>query len=321
MSTTWEIQRQLFENIKSKNGERNDWVQELESVLHVSKDAVYRRLRGDTLLNLEDLRQLASVYKISIDQLIHTSMHTLVSDFQALPSFTLEKYLEQMRDHFLRHQGRELKIYFNARELPIFYLFQFPDLLSLKHFFWQNTFLDKRGENQTFEPCRMSARCLELSREILNIYLDIPSVELWSGEIFTSTLSQIAYYHELGSIKTEDRNQLIAQLLRLLDNLEKMAIAGFKNTERQTGKLELYHNEILPGDNTVVAESGTDLQAFLTQQVVNSVVINDPHFCQNALHAMQSIVEKSTLISAAAEKTRRKFFLGLRKQIEASSKA
>ena len=45
-------------------------IDEIAQVLNVSVDSVYRRMRGEKTISLEELYKLSSHYKISLDQLM-----------------------------------------------------------------------------------------------------------------------------------------------------------------------------------------------------------------------------------------------------------
>ena len=55
---TDQYQRQFFEEIREKLPEKNQLVNIVSELLHLHKDAVYRRVRGNTPLTMEEIKIL-----------------------------------------------------------------------------------------------------------------------------------------------------------------------------------------------------------------------------------------------------------------------
>ncbi|MCH2217247.1 MAG: hypothetical protein MK076_04070, partial [Flavobacteriales bacterium] len=156
MPLTQLIQQELFEKIQTQySGSKNQLVLELADVMAISKDGVYRRWRGDTLLTLEDLQKLSKRYPISVDTLLNSSPTHFMTEYNSNLDFDLEKFLTDLKQRFqfLLSLDVPTQIYFNAKELPIFYLFHSPELLAFKSFFWQNTFCNDSLEE--IDPFRL----------------------------------------------------------------------------------------------------------------------------------------------------------------------
>lgn len=77
------LQDQLFERILERYPRKSDAVEALCELLNTTKDPVYRRLRGDTLLVPEELTLLARHYHISLDGLIFNRDDNVVCSFNA----------------------------------------------------------------------------------------------------------------------------------------------------------------------------------------------------------------------------------------------
>src|SRR5687767_9358833 len=81
-----QLQDYLFQYIKEALPPSRSLVDTVAEVLHVSQDSAYRRIRGETLLVLEEARTLCQEYNISLDQLLNRSANSVV--FQSMEQAT-----------------------------------------------------------------------------------------------------------------------------------------------------------------------------------------------------------------------------------------
>src|SRR5439155_27124955 len=115
-------------------------------------------------------------------------------------NFDFGKYLEDMLMQLqLIGSGEKNRMYYEAKDIPPFHHFQFPDLAAFKYFFWMKTILsypDLAKEN--FESHSLAKPLHETGKKIIATYNRIPSTEIWSVETVNSTIRQIEYYREAG---------------------------------------------------------------------------------------------------------------------------
>ena len=64
-----DIQTTLFQLIKQKNAGEDSLGNVLSEILSISSDAVYRRLRNETALTIQEVKKLCIYYNISFDAL------------------------------------------------------------------------------------------------------------------------------------------------------------------------------------------------------------------------------------------------------------
>ena len=65
------LQQELFQVIKTNIPGNVSATDEIAKVLQVSVDSVYRRMRGEKTISLDELHTLCTHYKISLDQLMN----------------------------------------------------------------------------------------------------------------------------------------------------------------------------------------------------------------------------------------------------------
>src|SRR5213075_2144986 len=90
-----ELQQELFQVIKSNIPDHLSTTEEIAKVLDVSVDSVYRRMRGEKTISLDELHLLCSHYKISLDQLMRIQTGSFIFSGKIINSntFRFDEYV------------------------------------------------------------------------------------------------------------------------------------------------------------------------------------------------------------------------------------
>ena len=90
-----QLQQVLLEQIIGSFKKKSDAVERISELLHLGKDAVYRRLRGETLLTPKEIQLLATAFGISLDSLVFQNTNSLIFSMNALSG-----KIQSFRDFF-----------------------------------------------------------------------------------------------------------------------------------------------------------------------------------------------------------------------------
>jgi hypothetical protein len=90
-----QVQKLLFDQIVSLLPKQIVVAHEISDLLSLSTDAVYRRMRGEKKLNIEEICTLCDHFDISIDDLLRRKLHNV--RFETVPFHSDEL------DNFLSH--------------------------------------------------------------------------------------------------------------------------------------------------------------------------------------------------------------------------
>lgn len=324
MDNPKQVQQQLFSQIKSLLPGNLSFADEMAELLQVSPDSAYRRIRGETLLTLDEMMLLCGKYAISMDSLMHINGNSLVFTGQQIDfdHFELEAHLayilQQLQMLTAVPNGR---MYYMAKDVPVFHYFQFAELAAFKFFAWLKTLLrhPDNGNKKFVLSEAVNERWQALSQQIWNTYAQIAAEEIWSAETINSTIRQIEYCREAMLFDSEATVQLLySQLLQMLDRIESQAAHGYKMAEGkgQGGAFQLYYNGALLGDNTILMQLGDARRVFINHGILNYINTGDENFCNYTFASLQHIIQKSSLLSKVGEKERNKFFNVMRNKIE-----
>jgi len=322
-------QQLFFDQIKLTIPSNISLVEVISNLLNISDDSVYRRIRGEKELSFTELQLLATHYNISIDSILSLKNDQLVlfKDFRINQNnFTFEQYLTSLIEtlNFLRKTDN-LEIIYSAKDFPIFHYFLFPKLAAFKLFFWQKSILnfDSFKSRQFSKDANLNE--LEIGKLAMLKYYKLPGIEIWGEEIIHSSLRQIEFYHESGFFKcTEDIIEILDEMEKMLMHLQSMASSGNKfigeNPDKDGGSFQLYFNEMILGNNSLLVRSGATKTVYLTYNELNYISTMDENFCQQYYQSLKTLISKSSLISTASEKIRNMFFNKLFKKLNDTRK-
>jgi len=326
-----ELQQHFFNQIKLNLPAHLSLANELGELLNLSPDSVYRRIRGDKPVSLDELRLLCRHYHLSLDQVLQLKTDkVLFTDTDAGKGVNnFQEYLDNLL-HLLQHFNsfRHRKVYYLSKDVPIFYFFYFEELAAFKSFFWSKSILnDPAFEAKKFSvaACKDSGY-FETGQQILKEYNKIPSIELWNYGSIDSTILQAEYYRDAGIFESRaDLDKVLdccdAMLLHLQKQLEKsrkfmpgIGEAGYG------ADFEFYMNEIILGNNTILVETDETRTTFINHIVLKLISTTDPAFNDKAFRNFNNLLSRSSLISGTGEKERHKFFNAMRERIQACRK-
>lgn len=324
-----QLQQFFFQHIKSKLPTHLSFVEEIAEHLNISTDSAYRRIRGEKPISLEEVQKLCTHFRISLDHLLNVESNSTVffGSWVDVESFDFEKYLKDMLMQ-LQMISENGNMYYEAKDIPPFHHFQFPQLAAFKYFFWMKTILAYPDlARVSFESHQLEKPLHETGKKIIEIYNKIPSTEIWSVETINSTIRQIEYYREAGVFSKEETiPQLYDEFYQLVEHLEKQAECGEKfavNGKPPGNKknFQLYFNEVILGHNTILAETNEQKTVFINHGVLNYMITRDTRFCDYTKKSLENIMRKSSLISSVSEKERNRFFHVLKEKIHNRQKS
>lgn len=302
-------------------------VDEIAEILGISSDSVYRRIRGEKPIAISELKLLCDHFHISLDQVLQLQSDAVIFNTrEVLEEITdFEKYLQEMFSVFTiitSFQQREM--YFLCKDIMPFVFFNYPELAAFKcHFWMRHILMDKKLNGSGFSIDNFAfPEIIKLGQKITKLYNQINSIEVWNVEIISSTLNQITYYKDAGLFSSkQDIRRTYENFEKLLIHMQQMAERNVKFMPDEAeniknGNFDLYYNEIILGNNTILAKMDEKLVTYVNFAALKFLTTRDPRFCQYSFKYFTNMVNKSSLISKSGEKERSRFFNNLHEQVE-----
>lgn len=323
-----DLQRELFVLIKESLPSHISLVDSIGDLLHLSYDSVYRRIRGEKQLTLNELRKICVHYQVSLDHLLELNQDSVLFKAPGMNTVSVEfvDYLADMLKqfkYFNSFEKREMNYLCKDSTLWNFYLF--PELAAFKTFFWSKTINqhpDLHDKVFSFDEFPFT-ECFNIGQQILQEYNQIPSIELWNLESMHSTINQISYYRDAGNFKTDaDFELVLASFHKMINHLQNQTEKGFKFMPGAAdvsykAPIQFYVNELILGNNTMVIDLNGKYLTMVTYSVFRYLFTRNPKFSASVLDSFHILLGRSTLISHSAERERNRFFNSLRQKINA----
>jgi hypothetical protein len=320
-----QLQQEFFQMIKTSMAPGSSAIDEIAKVLDVSVDSVYRRMRGEKTISLEELYKLSSHYKISLDQLmdLQTGTFQFRGNFLNNKTFRYDNYLNGMiRDLSYMSSFKNKEVYQLCKDIPFFNHFYFREIAAFKYFFWMKTLFNfPEFEHRRFSFDAYPDELNAMGEKILTLYDRLPTTELWNVENINIAIRQIEFYRESQMFESDDDVlKLYEAWEKVIDHVERQAERGYKFAYgdpdmKPLSSYRVYFNEVILGDNSFIALLDDSKICFTIHTVINYMSTRDVNFCENMYDYIQSLMKRSTLISKVSEKERSKFFHILRERI------
>ena len=326
----YKLQITLFQKIKETLAPHLSFVDEIASVLNISNDSAYRRIRGEKAISFEEVCRMAGHFKVSLDQFLKLDSDAVIfsGKFVSRETYDIENYLQTfVRNLTYFNTFKEKELFYQNKDIPVFYHFMFPELASFKCYFWSRYNLNYPQYNkgqfliddfiETFD---------NTGKKIPLLYSQIPSTEIWNVDCINTTIRQIDYYRETKIFASHDDIITLYNCLeKMVDHIESQVEAGVKFPYGKTGefsnvKYRVFVNEFILGDNTIIIQLDNNRLVALNHNNMNYSITRDENFVNYTYQTMQSLLKKSTLISEVGEKERELFFNGLRERVYAKKK-
>lgn len=325
-----QTQTLFFNHIKSKLPAHISFVDEVAEMLGISNDSAYRRIRGEKPISLDEAHVLCRKYQVSIDQLFQVQNNTVIFSGNKVDplSFGFNKYLKDMANTLAMFKTlQNPHLYFFNKDVPIFHFMQFPALSAFKFFFWKRTIMGyPELARVQFKGQEEDEEARETAKQIIKLYSQVPSTEIWTEESIHVTIRQIEFYRQTKTFANKDiLLDVYQQLEELLNHLEIEATAGRKFVHNQPATpngapYHVYVNECMIGDNSILVKGDDRQIAFINHNGINFMGTQDKDFCDYTFKTLQNLISKSTYISLVGEKDRSIFFSGLQWKIHEKRK-
>ncbi|MCC5937095.1 MAG: hypothetical protein JJU34_07425 [Lunatimonas sp.] len=322
----FDFQQRFFDHLKTLIPSHKSLVHEISDLLNISLDSAYRRIRGEKVINLNEIRKICEYFQLSLDQLLNLNTKAILFHGKLNDSgpnrfqVWLEDMLLQLE---MVNRYTDKHVYFLLKDIPPFYHFYHPELAAFKFFFWMKSILHyEELKDQAFNPSiHRYPNLYHLGLQIAKLYNLIPCTEIWNPDNIQTTLRQIELYEEMGNIgRPEDAKLLYQQVLEMIEHIEKQAELGVKfemygQPSEDSGSFRLLTNQFILGDNTFMAELDGQRITYLNHSVIYFLGSFDPNLNDTMFKSLNNLIKKSTLISSVGEKERHRFFRSMKSQI------
>lgn len=313
MENNFEIQQLLFEEIRKNISSQHLQVDLIADVLEITRDSAYRRIRGEKPLTIKEVCTLCKHFRISFDELMGNRIfHKFDCVYQPVNVSMPEEYHRYM--HTLLDRIRLLKndsdssIYTSALDIPIFHLIARKELMIFKLYTWIQCIHKYKGTMNDFMKEIDTSQLADAHIRLGNIYEQIPSAEIWTGNTIMSTLTLIDYNVETGNFSDKGLPlQLCEQVMSILNKLQEWTEKGEKG--EYATPFKFYLSEMDLGNTYILIKRATGVSNCIVKLfTINNLNVLDKTFCNEVESWLNKLFERASMLSGNMEKERLKFF-------------
>ncbi len=322
-----DIQIQFLNRINDLIPKETSLVVELSDLLEISSDSAYRRMRGETMLTIEEIVTLCDKFNISFDAFSRKETGLVTFRYKLIEP-QKENLLEYMKgilaDMKTIANCKNSNIIYACSDIPVFYHYDYPETAAFKLFYWMKSIMNiPELEKAKYNPDLIDPELFEVTKNIITLYKQIPSIEIWTDLTIHSTIKQIEYYWEAGVFENADNavavcNGLYKLLSDIQDKAEKtVKYEGGKTPEGLPEKnYELYHSDIQIINNSVLVNLDQTKAVYLSHFSFYTMSTMNDIYNEKTAAWLNSLIKRSVLISGVAEKQRYQFFKRMFQLIE-----
>ena len=322
-----DIQEALLNRVEAQLKDDQKLVEVLMDVLNVSQDAAYRRMNGKVALTIYETQLLLDTYDLNIGNLGTYKKDKIIFDYKPLSriEFNFESYMTGLRDSlYAVKQLKNPELIISVNETPVFQLFNFPHLTRFKFFFWAKSYLQiPEYVDAKFKREKIDKKVLGIGIEAHNMYMSVPTTELYCPETLRGILRQIEYYFDAGVF---ENNLYAIELLGNLSDLakhichqaeigHKFVVGNEPNTAEQTAFNMYFLDTYLP-DNTFYVKHDQGALTYFAHNIMNFIMTQNPEYNSDTKMILDRLLDNSSLISKTGNKERAMFFNALEKAID-----
>lgn len=318
------FQQEFFAKLQGKfSDDRAAMIRAIGDQLHVGRDAVYRRLRGETPLTGEEMIALARLYNICLDP-VNTSDIPKMHYPDGAVEITSEA--EYFRDVLMRSEMMaaldDVRVDYATPELPLFYELNTPVLLAYKTYVYGlTTWNFSKWKDVPFRPELIDPEVQQIANRLQRVLYSFPARELWSAGILDITLREIEHGVQVGYLIDDAMvGEMFRELEETIKHMESMTRIGkrFPPGERPAADspdFRVYHNEMTNTNNVILIRSPQQSVVYTTFVNPNYLFSSDARVINQMQTWFDNLVASSNVLSADTGKYAVTYFKGLRKKV------
>ena len=236
----YQLQENLIATIREKIPKGKNMTAYLSEKLILSRESVYRRLRGEINFTFEEIAALSLDLGFSLDNIIgiKKNENALFNIHILQDSDYLDVYINKMLEYgkmFRKISKQPNTIAHMAiNMMPYLFIIKYKNLSRFRIYklMYQN---QKIGSNDTFSDFLLPEKIAEAHKAFDEDTLTIPEFTLiMDDNVFWSATKDIEYFIKRGLLTANDVHALQAELYYMVDMLEQMATSGVNSSGRKT---------------------------------------------------------------------------------------
>jgi len=296
----------------------------LMEVLNISRESVYRRIRGDISFTLEEIAKLSVDLGFSIDELIIKDMHSRIFfdihiSGKKTPSENFIAIFQQnFQDLFDLPVERDIESVEIVNRVPLGFIVFFNHLFKFTYYRWMHQNQEsslKYFYSDVFLPEKLidlQQKAIENLRKFRN------STYILDSNIFYNLAQSIQYYYKRRLITQDEFDLLKEDLYGLINMVESIAQTG---SNKSGTKNNLYLSSMNVESSSRYVKYGEQIKSQFYADAMEPITISNANLCGIHKKWIDSMRKYATLITQSNEILQVRYFNKQRVYIEECGEA
>ena len=291
----------LLGKIRKQLHKNSSLIEEIASVLQISYDASHRRVSAKSKFSIDETVKLCQHFSISMDKIFGGKENQVIAEkTKEIHSLEdLATYFRQSASN-LKHYGSNSKMYYSAKDIPLFYTIGGTLLSKFKLYVWLNLLIGSENQ-ESFEKFTLDQSLLEYSSQLQSVYDNSEVHEIWNDTTINSTLQQILYFFESGLLSHQNATLLY-------EDLKKLLLKAEEKSSKNSSNYHLYYNELLILNNNVLMSNLEKKSLFIPYTMLGYFITEDISTCNNASEYFIHQIKNSKSLNLSGTRDRKLFF-------------
>ena len=283
----------------------------LMETLDISRESVYRRIRGDISFTLEELAKLSTELGFSIDELIIKNIPSrvffnLYTESTQNPSDNFTTIHSHYFDEaFNINCLREIESIIVVNQIPPEFIILFNNLFKFSYYRWMHQ--NQESSLKYFysdivlpeDLLSLQYRTIENMKKIRN------NTIIFDPDIFANLIMEIQYYHKRKLINDDELLALINDLSGLVNMVENIAQTGFYGPST---KYSFYLSSLSIGSCSRHVKYEDQTKSIFYVGSIEPVVVTNSDLCAMHKKWLESMRKYTTLITQSNEILQVRYF-------------
>ena len=302
-------QELLLKEIRKSLKEQQSIIDEIAVVLNISYDASHRRVSLKSKFSIEESVKLCNHYSISLDALFSDKKKVIIEKTHSIKSVSdFKNYFEQSASFLEKFMDVKANLYYSAKDIPLFYTIGGTLLSKFKLYVWIQL-LSKEEKQMHFDHFVLDAQLLESTSQLKSVYENVKVTEIWNDTTINSSLQQVFYFFEAGLISYDTALFLLEEVRAVVEIVEV-------KTNRDDESFQLYYNELLILNNTVLLSAQEEKSLFVPYNMVGYFITENSETCLESEAFFRHQCYTSKLLQSSGKRDRNIFFNRMHQKID-----
>ena len=287
--------------------------------LNISRESVYRRIRGDISFTLEEIAKLSVELEFSIDELIIKDMHSRIffdlhtNNAQSSSDAFVTMFEQCFKSFNDASHTKDFESIMILNHVPFGFIVFHNHLLKFSYYRWMH-----QSQESSLKYCYSDVtlpkelidsqqKAIESLKKIRN------NTFILSQDVFLNLIREIQYYYKRRLINDDECNLLRNDLLNMVNSVENIAQTG---CDKFGVKYNLYLSALNIESSSLYIKNNDQTKSQFYVNALEPLSVSNPSLCELHKKWLDSMRKYATLITQSNEILQVQYFNKQRSYID-----